>query len=186
VEGDFYSPFGETSANPLSPFTGVKHKYTSQELDSETGLYNYNARLYNPEAGRLVSADSIVPDPSNPQSLNRYSYVLNNPVNMIDPTGYTEYYISPGGDGGSSSSRQLRDTLDHERTNRPRTISGSGSDSKVDVAKFFGGSSNSFGHVVQNIPVNSIDPGMQIMPWPNTKNPYSGQYYSYNFDLQKL
>ena len=38
--------------------------------------------------GRFISPDTIVSDPFNPQSINRYSYVLNNPLNYIDPTGY--------------------------------------------------------------------------------------------------
>jgi RHS repeat-associated protein len=65
----------------------VNHKFTGQEEDSETGLYNYGARYYDPAVGRFISADSIVPDYTNPQSLNRYSYVLNNPLNYTDPTG---------------------------------------------------------------------------------------------------
>ncbi len=65
----------------------MNHKYTSQELDSETGLYNYDARLYNPVLARFISPDSIVPDLKNPQALNRYSYVLNNPIFYKDPNG---------------------------------------------------------------------------------------------------
>jgi hypothetical protein len=38
--------------------------------------------------GRFVSADTIVPDPANPQSLNRYSYVYDNPLKYVDPTGH--------------------------------------------------------------------------------------------------
>jgi hypothetical protein len=37
-----------------------------------------------------LSADSIVPDPANPQSFNRYTYVLNRPINFFDPTGHKE------------------------------------------------------------------------------------------------
>jgi hypothetical protein len=48
----------------------------------------YNARYYNPVLGRFISADTIVPDPANPQDLNRYSYVNNNPTNYTDPTGH--------------------------------------------------------------------------------------------------
>lgn len=59
----------------------------SEELD-ETGLYDYHARLYDPTLERFISADTIVPHPGDPQSLNRYSYVMNNPVNFTDPTGH--------------------------------------------------------------------------------------------------
>jgi hypothetical protein len=54
-------------------------------------LYFYNARYYNPVLGRFLSPDSIVPKPGNPQSLNRYSYVENNPVNRIDPSGHFSF-----------------------------------------------------------------------------------------------
>ena len=47
-----------------------------------------NARYYLPEIGRFVSADSIVSDPANPQSFNRYAYALNSPVNFTDPSGH--------------------------------------------------------------------------------------------------
>ncbi|NLE44024.1 MAG: RHS repeat-associated core domain-containing protein, partial [Chloroflexi bacterium] len=43
------------------------------------------ARWYDARIGRWISADTIVPDPGNPQSLNRYSYVENNPAAYIDP-----------------------------------------------------------------------------------------------------
>ncbi len=84
-----YSPFGET----LSDYglLSVNHKYTSQEFDADTELYNYNARLYNPSIGRFISANPVVSDPTNPQALNRYSYVLNSPLRYVDPSGYDEY-----------------------------------------------------------------------------------------------
>jgi hypothetical protein len=51
---------------------------------------HYGARFYDPYINRFISADSIVPSPGNPQSLNRYSYVGNNPLKYIDPSGHTE------------------------------------------------------------------------------------------------
>jgi RHS repeat-associated protein len=53
----------------------------------DTGLYYYGARYYDPTIGRFISADTIVPSSMNPQALNRYSYVYNNPLKYIDPTG---------------------------------------------------------------------------------------------------
>ncbi len=41
-----------------------------------------------PELGRFLSADPVVQAPFNPQTLNRYSYVLNNPLSFTDPSGY--------------------------------------------------------------------------------------------------
>jgi RHS repeat-associated protein len=61
--------------------------FTGQRLDA-TGLMFYQARYYSAVLGRFVSADTIVPKPANPQSLNRFAYVLNNPIRHIDPTGH--------------------------------------------------------------------------------------------------
>ncbi|WP_041245307.1 RHS repeat-associated core domain-containing protein [Geotalea uraniireducens] len=88
VEDIYYYPYGETRLDS-KPIGGMTHKYTAQELDYETGLYNYGARLYDPDIGRFISPDSIVPSPGNPQSLNRYAYALNNPVKYRDPSGHS-------------------------------------------------------------------------------------------------
>lgn len=61
--------------------------FTGQRYD-DTGLYYYGARYYDPEIGRFISPDTIVPDPMNPQTFNRYSYCLNNPLKYIDPSGH--------------------------------------------------------------------------------------------------
>ncbi len=53
-----------------------------------------NARYYVPSIGRFASADTIVPDPTNPQSMNRFSYVRNNPLKFIDPTGHYECHAN--------------------------------------------------------------------------------------------
>jgi len=47
----------------------------------------YGARYYDAALGRFISADTIVPNPYNPQALNRYSYVYNNPLRYKDPSG---------------------------------------------------------------------------------------------------
>jgi hypothetical protein len=46
------------------------------------------ARWYDPSLNRFLSPDSIIPQPGNPQSLNRYSYVYNNPLGYTDPSGH--------------------------------------------------------------------------------------------------
>ncbi len=64
------------------------HTFTGQPLDPDTGLMYYRARWYDPRLGRFVQADTVVPEPGNPQALNRYAYVLNNPLRYVDPTGH--------------------------------------------------------------------------------------------------
>jgi len=84
----YYYPYGKTR---YALDSSLAHQFTGQELDDETGLYYYGARYYDPAIGRFVSADSIVPDPSNPQDLNRYSYAGNNPLLYTDPTGHFKF-----------------------------------------------------------------------------------------------
>ncbi len=55
------------------------------------GFYDYQARLYDPAVGRFAQADTVVPEPGRPQSLNRYTYALNSPVKYIDPSGHWYY-----------------------------------------------------------------------------------------------
>jgi RHS repeat-associated protein len=64
------------------------YQFTGQRKEAGFGLYDYNARYYDPLIGRFVSADSVVPGAGNPQALNRYGYELNNPVKYTDPTGH--------------------------------------------------------------------------------------------------
>jgi RHS repeat-associated protein len=88
----FY-PYGSTWSSTGTIDT--ERKFTGQRLDSATGLYYYGARYYDPGIGRFISADTIVPDFANPQSLNRYTYVLNNPLKYTDPTGMQEESTFP-------------------------------------------------------------------------------------------
>ena len=82
-----YFPFGSLRERSYysTSFPDVNYTFTDQESDDEVGLYNFKARLYDPVLGRFLSADSVIPDPGDLQSFNRYSYCLNNPVVYTDP-----------------------------------------------------------------------------------------------------
>jgi len=85
-----YYPYGETRSGTLP----TDYRYTGQRFEAGLGLYDYHARYYDPTLGRFISADTIVPNPGDPQSLNRYSYVQNNPLKYTDPSGnYSEDQI---------------------------------------------------------------------------------------------
>jgi RHS repeat-associated protein len=85
-----YKAFGETRYT--SGTIPTTFGFTGQRQESGLGLYFYNSRWYDPALGRFVQADSIVSDYKNPQSLNRYSYTLNNPVKYVDPSGHETCY----------------------------------------------------------------------------------------------
>ena len=101
-----YLPFGEVWIEDVDPATRyIPFRFTSKELDRETGLYYYGARYYEPKVSRWMSADPagfalVNPMGSNgkPKSsysvieaVNWYSYVSNNPVKYVDPTGFDAY-----------------------------------------------------------------------------------------------
>jgi RHS repeat-associated protein len=65
-----------------------RKKFTGYERDAETGLDFAQARYFSSTEGRFTSADSLLGSLVNPQSLNRYAYVLNNPLNSTDPSGH--------------------------------------------------------------------------------------------------
>ena len=62
--------------------------FTGHEMLDPVGLVHMNGRVYDPELGRFLSADPFVQDITNLQSLNRYAYVLNNPLSYTDPSGF--------------------------------------------------------------------------------------------------
>jgi RHS repeat-associated protein len=68
----------------------IDYRFTGQRLDSYIKLYQMGARWYDSELGRWISPDTIIPDPANPQSFNRLSYVRNNPLKLVDPSGFCE------------------------------------------------------------------------------------------------
>ncbi|MCB9430929.1 MAG: RHS repeat-associated core domain-containing protein [Ardenticatenaceae bacterium] len=82
-----YAPFGEVRGGAL-PTNITDRGFTGHKHNAEIGLIYMNARFYDPNTNRMLTPDTIVPDPANPQSFNRYSYVNNNPLNYADPTGH--------------------------------------------------------------------------------------------------
>jgi RHS repeat-associated protein len=85
-DADFY-PFGGERA--YTNTCAQNYKFTGKERDSESGLDNFIARYDASSLGRFMTPDEIGPGqhPENPQSWNLYSYVMNNPLTLTDPTG---------------------------------------------------------------------------------------------------
>ncbi len=95
-----YFPFGEPWVDQGGTATLLPYKFTSKELDPETGLYYYGARYYEPRLQRWLSPDPLLAGPYlsgqpndgvyGPVNINPYRYAANNPIRLTDPTGLAE------------------------------------------------------------------------------------------------
>lgn len=85
-----YEPFGLESRHEKygSSEEIAWYYFTGKKTDDESGLIYFGARYYDPKLGRFITADDIIQNPTDPQTLNRYSYTSNNPVNRVDPDGH--------------------------------------------------------------------------------------------------
>jgi RHS repeat-associated protein len=81
---------GAPTTADLNTIAGLSRQgYTFQTwLGQSMGLNHMNGRVQDALLGRFLSPDPRIPDPSNAQSYNRYSYVNNNPLSYTDPTGF--------------------------------------------------------------------------------------------------
>ena len=78
-------------------FTGHEHYDLFELIDM-------NGRIYDPVLARFLSPDPFIQDPTNLQSLNRYAYVVNNPLTLVDPSGHFFGFLALGKIGGFLSS----------------------------------------------------------------------------------
>jgi RHS repeat-associated protein len=86
-----YLPYGEErwiTGTLVTDFT-----FTGQRAERGFGLMDYNARYYDPWLGRFISPDTLGRSYVDPQTLNRYSYVRNNPIIRADSTGHCDWCI---------------------------------------------------------------------------------------------
>jgi RHS repeat-associated protein len=80
---------GTPSASDWTQIAATTHRgFTFHEMLDNVGLVHMSGRVYDPLIGRFLSADPNIPDASNSQMLNRYSYVDNNPLSYTDPSGF--------------------------------------------------------------------------------------------------
>ncbi len=87
-----FDPWGKRRNGDWTPaaqpiLSSTTRGFTGHEHLDAAALIHMNGRVYDPAVGRFLSVDPVIQDPFNSQSLNAYSYVLNNPLSFTDPTG---------------------------------------------------------------------------------------------------
>jgi RHS repeat-associated protein len=94
VEKRSYDPYGQRrnpawgQPPPASFSSKTTLGFTGHESDDEVGLVNMRGRVFDPKVGRFLTTDPIVSDLYFEQSFNPYSYVLGNPLTLVDPSGF--------------------------------------------------------------------------------------------------
>ncbi|MEZ4909208.1 MAG: RHS repeat-associated core domain-containing protein, partial [Saprospiraceae bacterium] len=79
-----YTAFGETFADWRTETYDTPYRFTGKEQDSETGLYYYGARYYDPRLGRFLSVDPLAEKYG---AWSPYAYTFDNPLKFNDPDG---------------------------------------------------------------------------------------------------
>jgi RHS repeat-associated protein len=108
---DAYSglPYGDGLADVSGGCAdATEHHFTGKERDAESGNDYFGARYYGSSMGRFMSPDPLLNSghPDDPQSWNRYSYVRNNPLSRIDPTGLYDFSKCAKGDSNCAAEKQ--------------------------------------------------------------------------------
>ncbi len=169
-----YAPFGETYNE-----AGTQDRsFTGQDQDTTPGVYDYLFRKYDPTAGRWLS-----PDPSGweavsaayPQSLNRYAYVQNDPMRLIDTNGLMCTYYHPDGSVSETISGDCRNPggVDDDGEYHPDdefTLQGAGKtiftySCSVDDTQCMAQYTQTVTSYIQDVPV-----GIDIWHCPSCKN----------------
>jgi RHS repeat-associated protein len=116
-----YDAFGKprqgswADLNPprLSSISNTPRGFTQHEHLNSVELIHMNGRAFDYNLGRFLSVDPIIQFPTNSQSLNPYSYIMNNPLAGTDPTGFQQKCTNPGG-GGTCDYKELGSRITKE------------------------------------------------------------------------
>jgi RHS repeat-associated protein len=95
VERFRYEPFGARRqplnlTQPAQPASKLPQGFTGHRHDDEFGLIDMGGRAYEPSSAHFLAADPLIRHPLWGQSYNRFSYVMNNPLTLVDPSGFSD------------------------------------------------------------------------------------------------
>ena len=112
--GDWRDPGANATLadNPLDTEMATRRGFTDHEHLDKAEIIHMNGRVYDYNVGRFLSVDPVIQSPTNSQSMNPYSYIMNNPLAGTDPTGYasqcgTETCPTEGGSTNQSLTKDV-------------------------------------------------------------------------------
>lgn len=118
-----FDPFGKPrAASGALKFTAklddidtakTSRGFTDHEHLDELELIHMNGRVYDYNLGRFMSVDPVIQSPGNSQSVNPYSYIMNNPLGGTDPTGYSSACQSNGTRAKSEPTAGCSNTMNY-------------------------------------------------------------------------
>jgi RHS repeat-associated protein len=89
-----FEPFGQrldpSAFTPIAPSTGTNLTFGGHFADRDLGLVDMGGRIYDPRAGRFLTADPVVANPLSIQTANSYTYARNCPSTFVDPSGFSD------------------------------------------------------------------------------------------------
>ncbi len=89
IAGQYFHNTSISNALGSAAYQSVTSRgFTGHEMLDEVGIIHMNGRIYDPKLGRFLQADASIDGVTSTQGYNRYSYVHNNPLNAIDPSGH--------------------------------------------------------------------------------------------------
>ncbi|MBL4940994.1 MAG: DUF882 domain-containing protein [Colwellia sp.] len=157
--------------NPLDIDMATRKGFTDHEHLDEVELIHMNGRVYDYNVGRFMSVDPFIQEPGNSQSINPYSYIMNNPLSGTDPTGYVSEKDAAAPTQTVTGSRLRRDIK--ESDTQGGQITGVGGTVKFS-GTFSGGSngadSNSGGAPKGTVETTDIKPNLTTPTSKDEKN----------------
>ncbi|MGL1959563.1 MAG: transposase, partial [Colwellia sp.] len=90
LQGRFnFDVWGKPVSTNNTPSNAITTRgFTGHEMLEDHGLIHMNGRVYDPTIGRFLSADIVIQAPTHSQNYNRYGYVFNNSLSLVDPSSY--------------------------------------------------------------------------------------------------
>lgn len=118
-----YDPFGQSrdfqGQDQLTSLSTTDQGFTGHRHLNDQSLIHMRGRVYDYQLGRFLSPDPFIMDPTDSQSLNAYSYVLNNPLSGTDPTGYQ---YNTGQDPNTRSPGEATPTTEEGSSSQKQTV----------------------------------------------------------------